>query len=63
MKARLKPGQLFTYNRHVWRVSKKAKAIPCFHCDSCNGFKPCEKDSSFPCIKRCGLHSHPILVK
>lgn len=63
MKARLKPGQLFTCGRHVWRVSKKVKAIPCAHCASCNGFKPCKKDSLSPCIKRCGLHSHPILVK
>lgn len=64
MKAKLKPGQLFTYGRRVWRVSKKLnKGVPCGHCASRNGFKPCKKDSLFPCVKRCGLRSHPILVK
>lgn len=60
----MKPGQLFTRNRHVWRVSKKVKkGIPCVHCAVHNGFKPCEKDQSFPCIKLCRLRSYPILVK
>ena len=54
----MKPGQLFTYGRRVWRVSKEVKGIPCAHCASCNGFKPC-----IPCIKRCGIYSYPILVK
>ena len=63
MKAKLKPGQLFTYNGHIWRVSKKVKGVPCRHCASCNGFEPCKKDPLFPYIGRCGLHHHPILVK
>ena len=59
----MKPGQLFTYDKHVWRVSKKLNRLdPCGYCISRNGFKPCEK-APFPCTQRCGLRSYPILVK
>lgn len=54
----LKPGQLFTYKGHIYRVSKPVRheEDTCYKCKvyTC---------SIYVCVKYCGRNSYPILVK
>lgn len=65
MKARLKPGQLFTCNKKVYRVSKRCANLvrTCDMCREHNGIPPCKENPLLECLYMCGLEMFPETIK
>lgn len=65
---KLKPGQLFTIGKHVYRcmeITPKLKYLRCEHCKEKAGWYLCSRTESqvTGCIKTLGWDHYPVLVK